>query len=354
MAETETLTKPHPAKSRVDWIDTDKGLSIILVVARHTAYGVAASTGHMPLVFGLISTLSMPYRMPLFFVVAGLFAAGALKRPLRGFLDKKLLHFAYFYFLWSAIQIGIKVALPGEGNHAVAWKDLLLTPIEPFGVLWFIYALPLFFMIMRLTRNAPKLLVLGVALIFYFARIDTGWTVPDEAALRFVFFAGGVHGAPYVFQIADWARANVARATLMGAVTLISVGVVALSELIGIRAIELLAGVAGSIGCVMLVSVAASKGLTGWLAYLGSRSLYVFVAFFLPMAATRVVMLKLGVENGDLITFAAVLLGVTLPLVAERFVRGTPLAFLFTRPKFLRLASEKTASRGTPALAVIV
>ncbi|HEX7776010.1 MAG TPA: acyltransferase family protein, partial [Parvibaculum sp.] len=231
----------------MDWIDTDKGLSIILVVARHTAYGVAASTGHMPFIFGLISTLSLPYRMPLFFVVAGLFAASALKRPLREFLDKKLVHFAYFYFLWSAIQIGIKVALPGEGNHVVAWKDLLLSPIEPFGVLWFIYALPLFFMIMRLTRNVPKALVLGVALIFYFARIDTGWTVPDEAALRFVFFAGGVYGAPYVFQIAGWARVHAAQAVVIGAVTLVSVGIVALSGLIDLRAIELLSGVAGCI-----------------------------------------------------------------------------------------------------------
>ncbi|HEX7776295.1 MAG TPA: acyltransferase, partial [Parvibaculum sp.] len=108
------------------------------------------------------------------------------------------------------------------------------------------------------------------------------------------------------------------------------------------------------IGCVMLVSVAASKGLTSWLAYLGSRSLYVFVAFFLPMAVTRVAMLRLGFENGDLITFAAVTLGVTLPLVAERMVRGTPLGFLFARPDFLKLTSAKTAMRGKPGLTVVV
>src|SRR3546814_19153286 len=60
---------------RFDWVDTDKGLSIILVVARHTASGVALSLGKMPLIFGLISTLASPYRMPLFFIVAGLFAA---------------------------------------------------------------------------------------------------------------------------------------------------------------------------------------------------------------------------------------------------------------------------------------
>jgi uncharacterized membrane protein YcfT len=337
MAATENMTA---SKSRLDWVDTDKGLSIILVVARHTASGVALSLGQMPLIFGLISTLSTPYRMPLFFVVAGLFAASYLQRPLREFLDKKVLHFVYFYFLWSAIQIGMKMALPG-GLHEVGVKDLLLTPIEPFGVLWFIYALPLFFVMMRIMRNVPKFLVIAVALIFYFARIDTGWTVPDESALRFIFFVGGVYGAPYVFQIADWAHENVAKAALTGLVVLAAIGIVTLTPLIDNRAIELLAGVAGSIGCVMLVRAAASKGLTGWLSYIGSRSLYVFVAFFLPMALARVVMVKAGVTNGDLVTLVAVALGVALPLLAARFLEGTHFAFLFTRPQFLRLGAKK-------------
>jgi uncharacterized membrane protein YcfT len=336
-------------KSRLAWVDTDKGLSIILVIARHTTSGVALSLGKMPLVFGLISTLSTPYRMPLFFIIAGLFAADYMRRPLREFLDRKLLHFAYFYFLWSAIQIAVKMSLPG-GLHEVGLKDLLLSPIEPFGALWFIYALPLFFVMMRIMRDVPKLLVVAVALIFYFARIDTGWTVPDEAALRFIFFVTGVYAAPRVFQIADWARANTLNATLLGTLTLAAVGVTALTPLIDTRAIELLAGFSGSIGCVMLVSVAASKGLTGWLTYLGSRSLYVFVAFFLPMAATRVVMLKLGVTNGDLITLVSVVLAVTLPLLAAKAVEGTPLAFLFTRPQFLRLGAKKDAGL-VPAVA---
>lgn len=337
------------SKSRLDWVDTDKGLSIILVIARHATSGIALSLGKMPLVFGLISTLATPYRMPLFFVVAGLFAASYMQKPLREFLDKKLLHFAYFYFLWSAIQIGMKMSMPG-GLHEVGVKDLLLAPIEPFGVLWFIYALPLFFVMMRLMRDVPKPLVVAVALIFYFARIDTGWTVPDEAALRFIFFVAGVYGAPRVFQIADWARENALNAVLVGMVALTAIGVVTLTPLIDNRAIELLSGVAGCIGCVMLVSVAASKGLTGWLSYIGSRSLYVFVGFFLPMAATRVVMLKLGVTNGDLIALVSIVLGVALPLLAAHYTKGTPLAFLFTRPQFFRLRG-KSADVPAPALA---
>lgn len=347
MNTTKTQNAPA-AKPRFDWVDTDKGLSIILVVARHTASGVALSLGKMPLIFGLISTLASPYRMPLFFIVAGLFAADYMRRPLREFLDKKLLHFAYFYFLWSAIQIGMKMALPG-GLHEVGVKDLLLTPIEPFGVLWFIYALPLFFVAMRLMRDVPKLLVVAVALVFYFARIDTGWTVPDESALRFIFFVIGVYCAPHVFQIADWAHANVAKATFVGAATLAAIGVITLTPLIDMRAIEFLAGITGCIGCVMLVSAATAKGLTGWLTYIGSRSLYVFVAFFLPMAATRVLMIKAGVTNGDLVTFVAVALGVALPLVAARLLEGTHLAFLFTRPAFLRLPAKGKSEGKTKA-----
>lgn len=347
MNTTNTQSAPA-AKPRFDWVDTDKGLSIVLVVARHTAAGVALSLGKMPLIFGLISVLAAPYRMPLFFVVAGLFAADYMRRPLREFLDKKLLHFAYFYFLWSAIQIGMKMSMPG-GLHEVGLKDLLLTPIEPFGVLWFIYALPLFFVAMRLMRDVPKTLVVAVALVFYFARIDTGWTVPDESALRFIFFVIGVYCAPHVFQIADWAHAHVLKATFVGTIVLTAIGAVTLTPLIDIRAIEFLAGIAGCIGCVMLVSAATAKGLTRWLTYIGSRSLYVFVAFFLPMAAARMVMIKAGVTNGDLVTFVAVALGVALPLVAARLLEGTHLAFLFTRPAFLRLPLHSKSEGKAPA-----
>ena len=59
--------------------------------------------------------------------------------------------------------------------------------IEPFGTLWFIYLLPIFFVVTSLTARvpAPVIWLFGAALEI--AHINTGWTVPDEFAARFVY-----------------------------------------------------------------------------------------------------------------------------------------------------------------------
>ncbi len=327
-----TATKP-----RVNWIDAVKGLTIILVVMKHTTYGDAVALHAMPYIFNYLCEFTIPFRMPLFFLVAGLFADKALRSERREFIDKKILHFAYFYLLWSAIQVGIKVVLPHEGAWAVTWKDLALIPLEPFGLLWFIYALAIFFVLMRLARDLPKPVMIGFALVLYFTKLNTGWTMPDEFARRLIFFVSGVYAAPLVFRMANWAIADARRGLLSGLILLFGVGVAVFTGLADIRAVELAIGYMGAAGTIMIVAILASRGAAKPLAYVGSRSLYVFLAFFLPMAATRIALVKLGFHNGDLVTLIALVMAVGMPLLAFRIVEGTPLAFLFVRPRAFRL-----------------
>src|SRR3546814_6204978 len=67
-------------------------------------------------------------------------------------------------------------------------SDLLMIPIQPFAVLWFIYSLAMFFVAMRLLREARPFFVFFFALALYFTRLDTGWMLLDEFAWRFVWF----------------------------------------------------------------------------------------------------------------------------------------------------------------------
>ena len=338
MAVTET---PSVSKSRIDWIDAAKGLTIILVVMEHTTFGVQGAIGHLPPIFGAIAEFAKPFRMPLFFLVAGLFAWKALYGDLRKFVDGKIVHFAYFYVLWSAIQIGIKIAVPHDGGWQVTYVDLLMIPIQPFAVLWFIYSLAMFFAAIRLMRSARPAFVLFFAIALYFMRLDTGWMLIDEFAWRFVWFVAGVYGAKQVFEIADWARARPAHGIALAAVLLASVGTVVFSHLIDIRGLELLMGFAGGGAAVMLVSIAASQGFAGPLAYVGKHSLYIFLSFFLPMAAMRVLMVKLGFENGDLITLVALVVAVITPIIGFRILEKTPLNFLYIRPDMFRLTAPR-------------
>ncbi|MDO8423467.1 MAG: acyltransferase family protein [Parvibaculum sp.] len=339
-----------PAKPRVDWIDAVKGLTIILVVVSHTTYGTAAALNSAPYYFELLCEWAVPFRMPLFFLVAGLFAQKALRAPLLSFIDSKILHFVYFYVLWSTIQIGIKMALPHSSGWTVTYLDLLMIPLEPFGLMWFLYALVVFFAFMRLVRDVRPAIVITLALALYFANLDTAWMMPNEFAHRFIFFTAGVYGAPHVFNAAQWAINNPKRATLTGLFLLVGVAELVFAGDTALRPVELLASFAGAAGMIMLVAILASRGWTKPLAYVGSHSLYVFLAFFLPMAVARTVMIKLGVTEGDVITLVTAVTAVGLPLVAYAVVKHTPLVFFFDRPDAMKLApAAKLPTGALPA-----
>ena len=342
MADSGTVPPvPKAEKSRLGWIDAVKGLTISLVVMDHTTWGVAAALGTPPDVFSDISAFAQPFRMPLFFLVAGLFAWKAITGPWRDFLDRKLLHFGYFYLLWSVLQIGMKIAMPGEGNWVVTWHNMWMIPVQPFGVLWFIYELALFFTVVRIFQKLNPAWLFAAALVLYFTEIATGWMLIDEFAWRFIWFLSGVYGASRIFELATWARANQGKALGLAALLYAAVATVVFSGLVEIRALELLMGYAGGIASIMTIAVLTDMGLTGILSFIGHRSLYVFLSFFVPMAAMRVGLIRFaGWENGDLITIVTFAVALAGPLVGYEVLKRTPLAFLFVRPAMFRLKDE--------------
>src|SRR5579864_4451385 len=105
---TSAVTVTGQASSgRVDWVDYAKGICIIMVVMMHSVLGVelaAGQTGFMHLVVAF----AKPFRMPDFFLISGLFLPLVIDRDWRTYLDRKVMHFAYFYVLWVTIQFGFK------------------------------------------------------------------------------------------------------------------------------------------------------------------------------------------------------------------------------------------------------
>jgi uncharacterized membrane protein YcfT len=330
-----TKARPH-ACGRVDWVDYAKGWCIILVVMMHATYGVESALGQESWLNGFIAW-ARPFRMPDFFLVAGLFLSRSIDRPWRDYLDRKVLHFAYFFVLWTLIQ-GVPKSLWAGGDAISVAGDLAFAMIEPFGTLWFIYLLPIFFVATKLLRRAAPELVLIAAAALQMANIFTDWTVIDEFAARYVYFFAGYLFAPEIFALADKARANV-RKTLAA---LLAWGVLNwLAVRLGYAAlpgVSLALGFAGACAVVAFSALLARARIFGFLPTLGARSIIVYLAFFLPMAATRVLLLKSGlIGDAGAVSLIVTAVAILVPLALSRFVRGTPLAFLFERPAIFRL-----------------
>ncbi|HEY0292886.1 MAG TPA: acyltransferase family protein [Hansschlegelia sp.] len=334
---------------RVDWVDVAKGICIVLVVMMHSTLGVEKAAGAEGFMHYAVA-FARPFRMPDFFLISGLFLALVIDRDWRLYLDRKVVHFAYFYLLWLIIQGATK--WPGlaidEGIGAVV-HQFLVSLVDPFGTLWFIYLLPIFFVFAKLVRRLPPLLVLAFAALLESLQVHTGWMVPDEFCARLFYVMLGWYGAPRIFAFADMVR-NRRGLALAGLVAWALVnGVAVFGGVATLPVVSLMLGVAGALAIISVAALIAGSSAAEPLRYAGERSIVVYLAFFLPMAATRAVLLKTGVIS-DLgwVSVIVTTVGVVAPLALHWHVMKTGWAkFLFVRPQAFHIDRPKTPLRET-------
>src|ERR1700692_3767289 len=272
------------APERVGWVDYAKGICIVMVVMMHSVLGVELAAGQTGFMHVLVA-FAKPFRMPDFFLISGLFLALVIGRDWRTYLDRKVVHFAYFYLLWVTIQFGFKApSFAAETSWAHAGFMYLESFIEPFGTLWFIYLLPVFFVFAKATRQMPPLLIWGVAALLETAHIVTGWTVIDEFCARFVYFYSGYLFADAVFAMSDRARAHPRLALAALALWAIIEGGVVMSGYSEWPLISLVLGLAGACAIVTSATLLARMHWLTFLRFCGEHSIVIYLAFFLPMA----------------------------------------------------------------------
>jgi uncharacterized membrane protein YcfT len=323
---------------RVDWVDYAKGFCIVMVVTMHTVLGVEKATGQTNWM-DFVVAFALPFRMPDFFLISGLFLARVIDRDWRDYLDRKVVHFAYFYALWVTINFILRgPGMYAEGGADLVIREYLLSFIEPFGTMWFIYLLPLFFVTAKLTRRFPWQLVWLAGAILQIAPVQTGWTIPDEFAERFVFFYTGYVFAPEIFRFAGAAmqRPGIAGAYL-AAWALVNGGLVAAGIAMA-PGIGLALGFLGAVAVIMLATLLTRIRVFDALRYCGEHSLVVYLAFILFMGPARVVLLRAGIIPDDgVLSLIVIALSVAGSIALYWAVRNTPLRFLFERPRLARI-----------------
>ena len=335
---------------RVEWVDYAKGWSIVLVVSMHSALGVGLAVDGIGWLHPIVA-FAKPFRMPDFFLVAGLFLGRAVDWPMRHYLDRKVLHFIYFYMLWTLIILTVKSNDLGLATPALFVRAYFWALVEPFSSLWFIQLLPVLFVVARTVQTLPLALTMaiGIALhiaaalfpdggIYAMSSAMTGWTTIDSFALFLIYFLIGHFGRD---SILAFARLVVKRPALSIAGLLIwaiaeQAGVMwGLSEVPGLT---ILFGLAGGMAVVAVAALMSRAGVAPWLAYCGRHSLIIYLAFSIPMAATRIILLQTSlVASVGWVSVIVAVVAIVAPLVAERTLRDTRLSFFFHRPDWARI-----------------
>ncbi len=331
-------------RGRIDWVDAAKGFCIIFVVMMHSTLGVQNAVGEDGWM-GLVVEFARPFRMPDFFMISGLFLGLVIDRPWRTYLDRKLVHFAYFYVLWLTIQFAVKApSMAAETGWPDVAGQYLLAYVQPFGTLWFIYMLPVMFVITKALheRGVPWTAVLAGAALLQILPISTGSVLIDEFCSRYVYFFAGYIFAARAFALAELARNHAVTGVAGLLAWALANGALVFSGLADLPGVNLLLGSAGALAVIVFAALLTRAGLAGWLAHCGKHSIVIYLAFFFPMAASRIVLLKTGLVP-DVGTVSAIVTaaGVIAPLVLLWLIRCTDIGwFLFRRPGWARLEPE--------------
>jgi uncharacterized membrane protein YcfT len=337
-----SIPASRPATSRVDWVDYAKGICIVMVVMMHSVLGVEAAAGQTGFMHALVA-FAKPFRMPDFFLISGLFLSVVIDRDWRTYFDRKVVHFAYFYLLWTAIQFGFKApGLAAESSWTHVGYLYLESFIEPFGTLWFIYLLPIFFVVTKLTRRINPFAIFIVAAVLESAHVKTDWTVIDEFCARFVYFFAGYWLASHVFALSDRARGNPALAVVALVLWALINGALVELGYSEWPLISLALGVAGASAIIVVGTLLAHMRWLDYLRYCGEHSIVIYLAFFLPMAATRTLLLKTGViPDVGTVSLIVTCAGVAGALLIWRAALAVHANFLFERPDAFWIAPKK-------------
>jgi uncharacterized membrane protein YcfT len=339
---TYAMAPPASGDGRVDWVDYAKGICIVMVVMMHSVLGVELAAGQTGFMHAFVA-FAKPFRMPDFFLISGLFLPLVIDRDWRIYLDRKVVHFAYFYVLWVTIQFGFKApAFAAESSWSHAGYLYLESFIEPFGTLWFIYLLPIFFVFIKLTRRIAQPVIWIAAPLLESAHVATGWTAIDEFCARLVYIYSGYLFANFVFALSDRARVHpwLALAGLaLWAVVDGGLVVLGMSEW---PVISLMLGLAGACAIITIGTLLARMNWLVALRFCGEHSIVIYLAFFLPMAATRTLLLKTGViADIGTISLMVTIIGVLGALAIWRVALALGANFLFERPAAFWIAPKK-------------
>jgi uncharacterized membrane protein YcfT len=298
------------AGKRLDWVDTAKGIAICLVAIAHSVQWTTL-TGLAPDWWNTLNLLLVPFRMPLFFLAAGLFAGQIIKRSWPELWRTRLSLLVWCLLLWTVIRFVYFTLIPNPtGMDETNLVELALSPVRPSNGLWFLYALALFFVILKLLRNRVdyRIQLVGAAVIsvLFFARFDTGNIAWNGMGRYFLFFVFGCYCRELVMRFVE--RRHLPTGIVLGVafVALCYLAFTAESDLPGITG-TLVIGSFFALGSGIIIARFLTRfRWMAWLSYVGRNTLPVYVAHVL-LVSTFTSLLLLLPEGGAVQRLAPVI-----------------------------------------------
>ena len=347
------------SRGRYPWVDYARGISILLVCYRHVFEGLVnvgvGSNSFSALKYSNIFFFS--FRMPLFFIVSGIFLGGSLLRKGTGsYVGNRVQTILYPLLLWGSIHITLQLIFADYVN-ATAYRqptdylNLILQPrrIEQF---WYLNALFFVGVLYVLIKEYLKfnhwhqiilgLLMYAVAGYFHMNNIEVGFLI--DVLFFYFFFAIGDLAADIFLNEKNYKFLSSAKTLLLllPAFGLLQYFFAELNlknqddyfvqyKMPALYAITALVGGA----FVLNVSFILQRlNIFRFLRVIGYHSLYIYVMHLMITAATRIVLVRIfGMENIPLLMLISITAGIIIPIIFFNIMEQLGAWWLFTLKK---------------------
>lgn len=330
------------SSARWDWVDSAKGIGILLVVYGHVARGLMnAGIYTDQSSFSLIDNIIYSFHMPLFFFLSGIFFISSFEKRGIKLVFSKVDAIFYPYLMWSLIQGSIEIALSNFTNQHVSWDALFSIIWQPRAQFWFLYTLffvfvfntALIFFLQRLEslkKIWPYILLVAAAILFVCKLLLPGLFVFQSVATYDIYFAfGAVFWSLYKNGEVTDIRVLVLMSTLFVALeyaTFIS-GAITLQQ--SFTTILL-----ASIGIITVIGIA--QRITVF-SIIGIYSMEIYLMHVIFGSGMRILLQKgMAIEAMLPHLIVGVLAGVLLPILATRWIHKFKIEFLLSPPRALR------------------
>ncbi|OUM40151.1 acyltransferase family protein [Arthrobacter sedimenti] len=151
--EAAISTTPGP---RIGWLDSLRGVAILLVVVLHAGESLRVAGGSTAGVDGFNLFLE-PFRMPVLMFLSGILLPRSVAKPWREYLAGKVSLVAWPYLLWSLIIL----AASGDLSPGGVVQIVYLAPTY----LWYLWFILVFYALAYPLRHLPPLVASGVGLV---------------------------------------------------------------------------------------------------------------------------------------------------------------------------------------------
>jgi len=339
-------------KKRMAWVDYLRGIAILLVVYRHVLIGLQRSDVVVPSYLVNANMIFFSFRMPLFFILSGIFIGGSIaKRPFRKLLYIKFENLLYPYLVWSFIQVTLQIFLSKYTNSNRSFQDYLLILYQPRGLdqFWYLPALfntTVIYLLIK-TKLKPSTwaqLALGT-ILYLLAPYCQKVSMMSDWMEFYIFFALG-DAISNAFLKERTFRFLQDYRTLIAVIPVFVVTQAYYLSRPAVNQAEFL--IIALIGCFSMFVLAfrmQSWNFLPFLRVLGFHSLFIYVMHVIVSAFVRLFLMRvLDLHNAVVLLVCGIAGGVTIPVIIYNFLIKDSIGwFLFSPIKPHKGSTPATA-----------